>query len=722
MLGELARLEKGLCFGKMGILGKLGKVLLKMDGEREVRILNSLSPMGSPPKRGTREILNAYNTMPWLRAVTNKIARSVASIPWKLYVIREKGKVVKDIKVQQAGIEYRKRYLKNMESEEIKEHPLLDLLNYANNYHVGLIVRQLIQIYLDLVGEAFLLLERNALGLPVMMWVLPPDWIASLPSSQKPFYTISFEAINHEIPEKEIIAIKDPNPLNPYQRGSGIANSLADELETDEYAAKHTKAWFYNRARPDIIISAEGLQREDTLRLEQDWIAKSSGFWQAYKPYFLNKKVDVQTLSQTFENMQLIELRRYERDVIIQVFGIPPEILGILENSNRATIETANNIFTRWVVVPRLELLRASLQAKLVPQFDDKLILDYETPILEDKEYHLEVAKSAPWALKIDEWREMMGRAPLPDGQGEGYMLPFSVYPSRQIFPKTEEPEKEKGESKGNGHKEKQEDPKVVRVVRKADFELVQRILEKLDEELLKGKIYPVYKELIEFFGKRAMRDWGATPEDFDMLRPSIITFMEDKTGEYIKGINQTTREALRKQLVEGIIKGESIPQLAERISMVFSEAKGYRAERIARTETVRASNFGTFEGLIQSKIEKKQWLATRDDRVRDAHFAMDGQVRLIHEPFEAPDGSQAMYPGDFGIAELDVNCRCTVVGFVEFGKSGTKGERFDTEEKRVLEWKRYESDRQSWERKMKFAIQKGFQAQQDIVMEELKK
>ncbi|HUM44239.1 MAG TPA: phage portal protein, partial [Fervidobacterium sp.] len=230
---------------------------------------------GAPPTRGTHELLEAYNTMPWLRAVVDKVSRSVASTGWHLYVVTDNGKAIKSANVQHASFETRGRYLKQQGAvQEITEHPLLDLLNYGNSYMTGVTVRQLIQIYLDLTGEAFLLKERNKAGTPIALWPLPPDWVVSIPTADKPFYRVSYRGLNEEIPVSEVLWISEPDPVNPYGRGSGMARSLGDELETDEYAAKHTKSWFYNRARPDVIISAEGLTPEDTKRLEQDWLNK----------------------------------------------------------------------------------------------------------------------------------------------------------------------------------------------------------------------------------------------------------------------------------------------------------------------------------------------------------------------------------------------------------------------------------------------------------------
>ncbi len=42
-----------------------------------------------------------------------------------------------------------------------------------------------------------------------------------------------------------------------------MAEALADELDTDEFAAKFTKSLFFNRARPDLVIFRKDLDREE---------------------------------------------------------------------------------------------------------------------------------------------------------------------------------------------------------------------------------------------------------------------------------------------------------------------------------------------------------------------------------------------------------------------------------------------------------------------------
>jgi phage portal protein BeeE len=387
---------------------------------------------GEPPRRNTADFLMAYSTMPWLRAVVGKVSSSVAATTWRLYSIQKLGRPVRMPMIQRATSETRRKLLKEAytreELHEVVSHPFLDLINGQNSFFVGISLRQLSEIYHMLVGEWFWLKERNGLGMPMAVWPLPPNWVQSTPTPGRPVYEVSFRGWQGEIPEREILWAYDPDPYNPYGRGAGISQALTDELETDEYMAKMVKAVAYNRARPDLIVSGEGLQRQDTERLETAWNQKYQGFWNAFRAHFVNRKVEIKELSQNFEHLQFVQMRTHERDTIMQVLaGMPPELLGVIENSNRSTIEAAEHLFAKWVMVPRLEFYRETLQTKLLSEFDTRLILDYDDPVPRDRQFDLQAATASPWVLNADEWRAMSGHANLEMDRGKVHGVPFGI-------------------------------------------------------------------------------------------------------------------------------------------------------------------------------------------------------------------------------------------------------------------------------------------------------
>jgi len=98
-----------------------------------------------------------------------------------------------------------------------------------------------------------------------------------------------------------------------------------------------------------------------------------------------------------------------------------------------------------------------------------------------------------------------------------------------------------------------------------------------------------------------------------------------------------------------------------------------YRAETIARTESLRMTNMANQhiydnaveEGSIQAADYRRFWVNTKDTRTRDAHVSLPSMNPLgvaLNEPFKSTLGN-IMYPHDPNAsAGNTVNCRCTLV------------------------------------------------------------
>ncbi len=412
-------------------------------------LLTGLFPgkTGVPPARGVVDFLRAYSRCPWLRAVVAKTADTVAAANWQVMAVRapgEKARLVRSL--QDAGYANRKKLLKDYrkagELDVIEKHPAMEFIHGGNQHMTGRAVRRINSIYRDLVGEWFVIKERNVFGAPVAQWPIPGNWIEDTPVPAHPFYRVSWAAWQGEIPETEIMWFRDHDPVNPYSRGTGIAYALADELETDEFTAKHIKSFFWNQARPDLLIMpAKDEDEWSDPSIEQAkarWMQEHQGFWRVFKPHWFNRRVQVEQISQTFESMQLVPLREYERNVFLQVYGFSPEALGIIENSNRATIDAASYMVQRYIALPRLEDMRGFYQKYLVAEYDNRIVIDYESPIDEDKEFALRVAEAMPSSRLLDEWRELGGLEELPGGKGKVYPVEAGIRFTRDL---EEEPE-----------------------------------------------------------------------------------------------------------------------------------------------------------------------------------------------------------------------------------------------------------------------------------------
>lgn len=130
----------------------------------------------------------------------------------------------------------------------------------------------------------------------------------------------------------------------------------------------------------------------------------------------------------------------------------------------------------------------------------------------------------------------------------------------------------------------------------------------------------------------------------------------------------------INAQLLQGIMQGESIPEMAKRMQTVAnSDLAG--ATRTARTMHTAAQNAGRQSGYNkaakQGIIFEKTWISARQiNRTRDTHYALHGTTVPYNEKFVTIADNELEFPGDWRApAEEVYNCRCTMItkfkGFV---------------------------------------------------------
>lgn len=206
-----------------------------------------------------------------------------------------------------------------------------------------------------------------------------------------------------------------------------------------------------------------------------------------------------------------------------------------------------------------------------------------------------------------------------------------------------------------------------------------------LDEELL--SVYSkLYKDIVIRFGNeqyrrleknitkgfgfneewtREVNEWLAT-EGFRL----VTSVSGNMRNVILKVISQATQEGIENGLGVDEVTRLILERLEELKTGTISR---YIAERIVRTETIRAANMGHMKGAERYRYQVlKVWVAARDERTRRfprdefSHIALDGQARELNEPFKqvGMKGTEAiaMQPGDANApAGFTINCRCTI-------------------------------------------------------------
>lgn len=181
-------------------------------------------------------------------------------------------------------------------------------------------------------------------------------------------------------------------------------------------------------------------------------------------------------------------------------------------------------------------------------------------------------------------------------------------------------------------------------------------------ENALRPVMVPMMKEQanLSFTLLGIQKDFASEKAEGQTFTQRLISYFDERLFKLAPEITAETNAKLSAAFEAAAEAEESIPQMKRRISELFEDMKGYRSERIARTETIRGSNFATQESYVESGVvEAKEWLATRDERTDQDCIEKDGTVIPLEGSFQskADNGYEKVeYP------PLHVNCRCTLI------------------------------------------------------------
>jgi len=664
------------------------------------------------------EMVKAYSS--WVYACASKNASTCAQIPLRLFVAKAgKGKFImtrtKRISNETRKWLYSNPYLtkwtgKAVDIEEVTEHPFLDLVRNVNSWMNEFELREITVLFQELTGNCYWYLVKSPLGTPKEIWILQAQRVRIVPDPVEFIKGYIYEkgTKKEAFTPDEIIHYKYPNPKD-YFYGMGPLEGAANAVDVNQYIRDYEMAVFENRARPDFVLTTDQTLGEANIkRLIGMWNKLYKGPRKAGKTAVLDKGLKPQEISISPRDLNFLVGKKITREEIANIFGVPIALLTS-ENVNRANSETAQYVYTRDTILPRLRRIEQKLNEKLLPLYDERLFCAFDNPVPEDKEFML---KERETNIQVgfttrNEERQKVGLSPLEGG--DYIWMPMNQVPVGgsksfdeiidraaekiaisllQGMAKDENEDEEEREKERTAYwkafvaritpqerRFRDEIAKLFEEQRKVVLANLAKLpkahyykLDLIDFILFSDREWenrfevmgtPFIAEAVRRAGNETLAEIGLSMS-FDMSDPRVQEFIGEKTRKFCKDINKTTKEQLIRELKEGFAEGESIQDLRKRINKVFDEASSVRAERIARTEIVGSSNKAKLEAYRQSGVvQKREYITARDEKVRWSH-QIDGQIKGIDEPFELLSGVKTMYAGGSGVASEDVNCRCT--------------------------------------------------------------
>ena len=596
------------------------------------------------------------------------------------------------------------------DNELIEKHPFYDLLQTWNPFTTKFEGKELLQIYLDLTGECYIYIVKDRRGFPREFYFRQPNRMSPVVKDSIIDHYIEKVGMSEKRYEtKDILYFKYPNPTSPY-RGASPVQRKAYAYDTDKYNMIYQLNIFKNGVHlKQVLESEKNIPPEQMKKIMTIFNQTYSGADNAHKTGALVGGMSLKTIGVSNKDMEFMLLAEWTMRQLASAYHTPPQKLSHPESTNLANMTALDTAWNRECILPRLVRQEEVINTFLLPMYGDAgIYCKYDNPVPVDNAFKLKQRES-----NLKNFVISPNEARMEDGLDEAEwgkvpLAPFSIAPlntAKPIEPKLEpgkakmptvELSPEKMEEFTNDLREayekkyteeykkqywelfikritpqenefkrgmislfQQQQNRVLRALRgkkisETDVQNVLRITHD-EKEIMKFTefVLPRITEMVKINGKAAAAELGVA---FDVTNPKVIKWIKERAGMLIKSISDTTLEKLKRTLAEGVANGESIPNLADRIGIVYDEAKGSRSVLIARTETITASNSGSYEAYKQSGVvEKKEWLATMDDRVRDEHAAMNGEVVDLDKPFS----NGLMFP-------CEPNCRCTTIPVIK--------------------------------------------------------
>lgn len=135
--------------------------------------------------------------------------------------------------------------------------------------------------------------------------------------------------------------------------------------------------------------------------------------------------------------------------------------------------------------------------------------------------------------------------------------------------------------------------------------------------------------------------------------------------NQTFQGSTKTMERAntnINNVISEGYKEGLGNKEIGKNIQNEFKGLKSWEAERIATTEVNGAQSLGAYEQYFENNTEYHQWLGAGDDRMRNTHRELDGEIVKVGTPFS----NGLLHPGDRnGPIKEWIYCRCTTVPWI---------------------------------------------------------
>jgi HK97 family phage portal protein len=650
----------------------------------------------------------AYGRNPVVYACLRLLSQSVPEPPLKSYVEAEDGE----------------------RNELPRSHPLPSLIRRPNELMSEYEMMELITLHLGIVGRSVWWKERDRAGRVVALWPLRPDRVGPIYSgSEVPVgervlqgwsYGVPGTGAYAAIPRRDCLTFTFANPAGEsggIVEGIGPLQVLAAEVSADNQATEFVGSLVANYAAPTVALKVKAsIPDEETARLIKERFRAEFGGARRGTPAVIDGDTDIQMLGFNLRELEFPELRSVAESRVAAAFGVPAILVGLkvgLESGIRATIAEQRRYFAETTLSNLWRRYQDQFTHELAVEFGENIVCEFDTSHVRALASHrieqmqpvIDAFKAG--ALMVDDYRKALSLDPLPNGQGQVFLVPSNVTikakleesaPPQMLPAPTDAPTLPPGkpddeDSKEDDEQDDEEDPKPPAQLRREPEDDTQeeppakaiRAIElpaddaeealrlaldgafaKLnghaadliangglmgDPEIAEALTSAILPTITSAATNEVLRLGQEIGVQFDhaVVNAGAVAWAKGYTFDLVKGLTETTQTVLRGVISQfTATPGMTIGELRALVEPAFGPV---RAQMIATTETTRAYAEATKQYQTRLKehgVEMQRvWRTSGDEHTCPTCGPMNGKAE--------PEW------GDTDAPPRHVNCRCRV-------------------------------------------------------------
>jgi HK97 family phage portal protein len=388
------------------------------------------------------ELLAELKGVAWACISIN--AAVCANFPPRLYVTTGKGQAQPKCATRPlpARVEHRLRATPFLAArtkaaaaiEEVTDHPLLTLLAQVNPVHNAFDLWELTQTYLEVHGRAFWYLEKDALGVPTAIWILPTQNVTPKrgPDSPRPidYYQVRTGAREQRFAPDEVIFFRFPDPRDPYTGGLSPLRAAFEQVGFLSTYTSFKNSTYENSALPAALVSPDqviGEEERDRLETQINQRFRRGG---AGRIMVAESGMRLNVLSHSMGDLAALADARATKEDVVNAFHVP--IAFLTAQTNLANLQASQALHMQIAIDPRLQRRDEKLNEQLVPLFDPtgRLFLASEDPVPVDQAAGIlqQQTDLKYGVVSINEIRGERGLPPVPWGNVP--WLPAAMLPT----------------------------------------------------------------------------------------------------------------------------------------------------------------------------------------------------------------------------------------------------------------------------------------------------